>query len=772
MPLAPRVAAYLFGRPVSKSHEPTTAGINNKSLKSPTIHRRLTWLVLVTAVPLIAFALGLVFWHSQTEQRALREQASRTASAAMQTVDRELAAVIAGLQVLAASPALAQGDFEGFHAQTQAAVGIAGNSVIILYDRDGNRLVSSAVPYGIPLPRRADMSAFSLPFATGKPHMTPLFISETVKQPTVGVIVPVTVGGEVKYVLGAGILSRRLSDLLLTSGLPREWVAALLDQQSTIIARTRKPDQFIGTKAVPEVWQRMEAVRGAVGTVEGVTKEGGPVTLTFARSDASGWLAVIGIPDAVLEGQLHTSLKLVAAAAAAVLLAASLLAWWAARQISHPATLLLAAAKALEEGREVRLAGTGVEQFDQLALAMEHAAGKIRQREASLYQSLDELGLAHRQLRDEHFKKDQFIATLAHELRNPLAPIRTGVHILGKSPPAAIASKTLALIDRQLGHMVRLIDDLLDVSRIARGNLTLQKEDVILQKVIADAADASEPLRGVRGQKLVRRLPDEPIWVNADPTRLTQVFTNILNNAAKFSPPGESIDLAATVIGEQLEVIVSDRGIGIPADKLEEIFELFSQVRDPKIVQQPGLGIGLSLSKRLVELHGGTIVASSDGPGRGAVLRVRLPISQGKQDESSVVPLHGSNGSPALRVLVVDDNEDAANMLATALRIAGHGAHVAHDGLSALQFAQDSVADLVILDIGMPGMNGYELCRRLRELPAYARIKIVALTGWGGLSDRQKSREAGFDAHLTKPVDWDQVEQVLYGRTDEVSGSA
>ena len=739
---------------------------------SLTIHSRLTLLVLATAVPLIAFALGLVLWHSNTEQRLLRAQASRTASAAMQAVDRELSGVIAGLQVLAASPDLAHGDFKGFHAQAQAAVGIAGNSVIILYDRDGNRLVSSAAAYGVPLPRRADMSAFTPPFTTGKPHVTPLFISETVKQPTVGVVVPVFVNGEVKYVLGAGILSQRLSNLLVTSGLPVEWVAALLDQDGTIIARTRKPAEFIGTKAIPDVWQRMQSVPGAGGTVQGVTKEGGRVTLTFARSGASGWLAVIGIPNAVLEGQLHTSLSLVAAAAAALLLAASLLAWWAARQISQPASLLLAAARALEEGKAVRVAGTGVEQFDQLAVAMEHAAGKIRRREASLRQSLDDLGEAHRQLRDEHSKKDQFIATLAHELRNPLAPIRTGVHILGKSPAAPVATRTLGLIDRQLSHMVRLIDDLLDVSRIARGKLVLQREDVILQKVLADAADASEPLLGARGQKLVCQLPDEPVWVNADPARLTQVFTNILNNAAKFSPPGESIGLSAAVSATDVEVTVSDRGIGIPTDMLEEIFELFSQVKDAEAGQQPGLGIGLSLSRRLVELHGGSIVASSDGPGHGAVLRVRLPVSQGNEDASSVVPLHGSNGIPALRVLVVDDNGDAAEMLATALRMAGHSAHVAHDGLGALQFARDAVVDLVILDIGMPGLNGYELCRRLRELPAYARTKIVALTGWGALTDRQKSREAGFDAHLTKPVDWAQIEQVLHGRSEEVAGEA
>ena len=533
---------------------------------------------------------------------------------------------------------------------------------------------------------------------------------------------------------------------------------------------TRNPAEFIGTKAIPEVWQRMQAVRGAAGTVEGVTKEGGPVTLTFARSEGSGWMAVIGIPDAVLEGQLHTSISLVAAAALAVLLVASLLSWWAARQISRPATVLLDAAKHLEEGRKVSLAETGIEEFDQLARAMEHAAGKIRQREASLYQSLDDLSEAHRQLHDEHAKKDQFIATLAHELRNPLAPIRTGVHILGKSPPQAVATKTLALIDRQLGHMVRLIDDLLDVSRIARGKLTLQRGDVVLQKVLADAAEASEPLFGVRGQKLVRRLPDEPIWVNADPARLTQVFTNILNNAAKFSPAGEAVELAATVVGEHVDVIVSDRGVGIPADKLEEIFEIFNQVKNPKTGQQPGLGIGLSLAKRLVDLHGGSIVARSDGPGRGAELCVRLAISHRQHDAGSVVPLRSVGGTDALRVLVVDDNEDAANMLATALRIAGHSAHVAHDGPSALQFAQDAVADLVILDIGMPGMNGYELCRRLRELPAYACTKIIALTGWGALSDREKSREAGFDAHLTKPADWDQIEQVIYGKAEVASG--
>jgi len=732
-------------------------------MKPLPIRHHLALLVLVTAAPLLLFTVALVLWHSQTEQELLRQQATRSADAAMQSVDREVSAAIAGLQVLAASPALAAGDLRSFHEQAKGATGIAGNSVIILYDRGGKRHLSTAVPFGQPLAPRLDMAALAVPFDTGRPHVTPLFLSETVKRPTVGIMVPVIVDEQVRYVLGAGLLSDRLGALLTSSGVSAAWPTALIDRDGTIIARTTRAVDVVGMKALPENWRRIGKLGTPGGTFEGTTREGAPAFIGFARSGSSGWTTAVAVPLSTLRGDLHTSLSIVAALGVAVLLVALLLAWWAAKHISWPTNQLEAAAKAMEDGDFVEMQSTGIAQFDHLAGSMRAAAHTIRERETRLSHSLEELRQAHAQLRAEQAKKDEFIATLAHELRNPLAPIRTGLHVLGKSPPPAVAARTLATMERQLSHVVRLIDDLLDVSRIARGKLVLQQEDVVLQQVISHAVDESEPFLKAGGQQFSVAVPPEPIWVHADATRMVQVLTNLLNNAAKFTPAAGSITLTATSDGRMAEIRVTDTGIGIPPERLQDVFELFTQVKGAQPTGQPGLGIGLSLARMLVDLHGGTIEAHSDGPDRGACVAIRLPVCRHQDDSAPVPALRHSSGTGALRVLLADDNIDAAEMLATTLRLSGHSAYVAHDGPAALKLARECDADLVVLDIGMPGLDGYEVCRRLRQMPAYAGRRIVALTGWGAPADRQMARDAGFDAHLTKPVDWNQLQEIVDG---------
>jgi signal transduction histidine kinase len=731
------------------------------SYRRLTIHARLILVVLATALPLTAFAAVLVLWHSRIEQDLLREDASRTAAVAMQAIDREVSGAVTGLQVLAASPSLAMQDFRAFQAQARSAVGIAGNSVIILYDRQGNRIMSTAVEYGRPLPRRLDMSPMARPFETGKPYVSPLFISATVNQPTLGIIVPVIVQGEVKYVLGAGLLSSRLSELTMKSGLPPDWVAAVLDQQGTIIGRTRKAAEFVGTKALPQVWARIQAVRAPAGTVDALTKEGEHALLAFARSDTSGWTTAVAIPAEALGGQLFRSLSLLAGAALAVLLLATALASRALGHITRPVTQLLGAAGALEAGREVPPLSTGIEQFDQLATAMQHAGLAIREREAKLAEHVEQLREAHRDLSSEHAKKDQFIATLAHELRNPLAPVRTGVQVLSRNPPPHVATRTLTLMDRQLSHMVRLIDDLLDVSRIARGTLVLRREPTDLRQVVSDAVESTAEFVPGSGQHLVLEAPEHPLCVDADAARIRQVVTNLIHNAAKFGRDGR-IRVCLSSAESAAEIRVSDDGVGIPPEDIERIFELFYQVPDANHTASSGLGIGLSLSRRVIELHGGTLTASSEGRGRGATFVVKLPSTVAPAAASAnVVPLHGSPVTRVRRVLVVDDNEDAAETLAGLMRLVGHSVQVAHDGPSALDLAAQSQFDVILLDIGMPNMNGHEVCRRLRQMPGCQGTKVVALTGWGTESDREQTRQAGFDGHLTKPADWSDIEAVL-----------
>ena len=719
-------------------------------------------LVLVTAVPLIAFFVAVLLWHSRTEQVLLRQQGLRAAAVAVQSVDHEIATTIAALQVLTNSLALGRQDYARFYEKAKSAGGILRDSVIVVYDRDGHRMMSTAVPYGQTLPRREDMSPLSPPFGTRLPHVTPLFKSDFDGHGAVAVVVPVIVEDSVRNVVVAGIRPARLSELLM-AGLPPDWLAMVLDQNGLIVGATHGVAGAVGSHANPELWSKMHRKIGETGTVDGLTEEGEPVLLTFSRSRLSGWSVVIDIPPAAVRGDLHRSLGFIAMAATPVLVFALLLAWWAGRRIARPVTDLEGMAVAMERGEQVRPISTGVEQFDRLSDAMEHAAGAISEREWKLSTSLQALRRAHDELREEQAKKDRFIATLAHELRNPLAPVRTGVQILSESPSADVASSTLAMMTRQLGHMVRMIEDLLDVSRITGDRLSLRREPVQLQTLIAQAVEGSEPHARARGQKLVLELPEEPVLADVDPTRMSQVITNLLQNAEKFSAAGDSIRVSMSVEAGVADIRIADSGIGLAPESLDRIFELFYQVRGTHEQMPSGLGIGLSLSRRLVELHGGKLTAHSEGVGRGATFVVRIPCSAGAEAPDLVEPHRLELPWRLRRVMVVDDNQVAADSMGTLLRMRGHTVHVAYDGPSALAIAREHELDVVLLDIGMPGMDGYEVCRALRGMEHLAATAIVALTGWGAERDRQQTHEGGFDGHLTKPAGWADIELVLYG---------
>ena len=384
-----------------------------------------------------------------------------------------------------------------------------------------------------------------------------------------------------------------------------------------------------------------------------------------------------------------------------------------------------------------------------------------------LTQDVTDRKWAEEALKKADRRKDEFLATLAHELRNPLAPLRSGLEVLNISRDADVAVETRNMMDRQLSHMVRLIDDLLDASRISNDKLTLRKEWVSLRAVVEVAVEASRPIVDASRHSLKLALPEEPLWLDADPTRLAQVVSNLLTNAAKYTPGGGSIELTAVREGKDAIVRVTDSGLGIPAGMLTEVFEMFTQVNRTLERAQGGLGIGLALVKRLVELHGGTITALSPGLGQGSTFTVRLPLvaAHARQTEAPTTGEVTSARSPnsGRRVLVVDDNVDGAESLAKVLQIYGHETRIAHSGPAALDAARPFKPELVLLDIGLPGMDGYEVAKRLRGEPSLSGAVLVALTGWGNEDTKRLSREAGFDFHLTKPVEFTAIENILAG---------
>jgi PAS domain S-box-containing protein len=371
-----------------------------------------------------------------------------------------------------------------------------------------------------------------------------------------------------------------------------------------------------------------------------------------------------------------------------------------------------------------------------------------------LQQSESELARQAEELRRADRRKDEFLATLAHELRNPLAPIRTGIDLLVGSAEAGSSRHTLAIMQRQIGHMVRLIDDLLDVSRITSGKLQLKREPVALSTIIDAAVEASRPLIERKNHTLRMHVDEDALIIDADLTRIAQAIGNLLNNASNYTDSGGLIELTAKREGDWAVIAVRDNGSGIPPDRLTDVFEMFSQVNRALERTHGGLGIGLALVRRLVEMHGGSSEASSPGLGQGSVFTIRLPLADERAALRVVPPSdRASERDTSKRVLVVDDNEDAAETLAMVLQQSGYHTRTAFDSRSALATVAVWPPDIVILDIGLPDISGYDVARELRRDARFANLSLIALTGWGTRDDKQRALDAGFDVHLTKPVD-------------------
>jgi signal transduction histidine kinase len=418
-------------------------------------------------------------------------------------------------------------------------------------------------------------------------------------------------------------------------------------------------------------------------------------------------------------------------------------------------------------------------ELEMLNRVLQRANTELEQANRTLQNEVAERSRVEQALKEADRHKDEFLAMLAHELRNPLAPILNAVQLMRKKPlgdPQLVWSRDV--IERQLTHLTRLVDDLLDVSRITRGKINLSREPVDVAGLVARAVETVQPLILERSHQFTVDVPDDPISVYGDPLRLTQALGNVLSNAAKYTERAGRISLTARQSGEMVEISVRDTGIGIPSALLPMIFDMFTQLRNDTGRSQSGLGIGLALVRKLLEMHGGTVTASSDGDGLGSEFLITLPVissdtarvsanadDQAYGYDASVDARASADTSTTpqvrRRILVADDNSDALESLATLLELGGHQVFSAANGALALESAERNLPEIALLDIGMPQLDGYEVARRIRAQPWGRRITLVALTGWGQDSDRRRSGEAGFDTHLVKPLDLDKLTELL-----------
>ena len=712
-------------------------------------------LSLATALPLVAFALLAAAFVVKHENENLVSVAKARNRAVLSAVDAELRGTIGTLRSIAVVRSLANDELQLFHATARdiLATQPAWNNVL-LHDPVGRQLVNASKPWGTPLlaepvaPRSIAAAVQTLQPAIDDLAVAPLLNNQL----GIPVRVPVVREGKAAYVLTAVVRPEAFQRVIGAQDMPTDWASGLVDSRGRLIARV--PHRPPGTMASAAY---LENIRSAdEGWYRGATLDGTDTFTAFLRSDLTGWTIGYAVPSTRVLGGMTRAAWLMGAGIVASVAAALVLGLWLIRRISQPMAELATAAKAIGSGGRPKTVRSTIVEIDSLSRAVGDAAQAIATRDHEIQRSATELRQQTEALQLANANKSQFLALLAHELRNPLAPLRNGITLLRLQREPQRLAETQAMMERQVAHMARLIEDLLDVSRIDRGQLELRRERVAVDGVVASAIETVKPAIESKQQALVVRYERTALCVDGDPVRLSQVISNLLNNASKFTPAHGRIEIAIAAEGAEVVICVTDSGLGFRGEDSERIFELFVQLDTSRGQAAGGLGIGLTLVRSIVALHGGSVTAHSGGPGQGACFTVRLPLAAAP--ESADAPTAAlSRGHVQRRVMVVDDNVDAATSLAEILRIEGFDVRAAFDGREALDLARQFRPEVAFLDLNMPTMSGAELAMALRKEPWAEALRLVAVTGMGRAYDIELTRAAGFEAHLTKPVAIDAI---------------
>jgi signal transduction histidine kinase/ActR/RegA family two-component response regulator len=719
-------------------------------------------LVTGTAVPLMALTAVLAYFLLAHEAATFRAGAQDRNRALMSAVDAELRGHFTALRALAASQNLERDDLRAFQAEAARVVATHPDwSAVILSDPTGQQVMNTKMPFGQPLPHVSNRESFEAVVRKARPA-----IGQVARGPqgnyAVPVRLPILREGRVRYVLTAPVRPEAFLALIGEQHFPPGWAAALVDSTAHFVARV--PPRPPASLASPDL--RAAIAESAEGWFRGTTLEGTDAFTAHRTSGYSHWTVAVAAPASeLLAAGWRTAGFLILGAVASVLLAVAF-AYAIGRRITMPIGALATRARALAHGDPGALTAPAVADIDEvrsLERALAEAGDAVLERETLRDREESALKAADK-------AKDEFLAMLGHELRNPLSAITASAHVLRLAQPGdAAAARAGGVIERQARQMTRLVEDLLDVSRLAMGKVSLAPEHFDLAELVRAAAHAWHSAGARSPQRLTLAL--HSVWVRADRARIEQVVTNLLDNADKFSPPTAPITLRVARSGESAELEVADRGDGIRPDMLTRIFDAFVQGPQDLARARGGMGLGLALVRRLVELHRGSIEARSEGTGRGATFTVRLPaVPPPLEGAESAAPATARPG--AMRILIVEDNEDARDMLAAVLTLEGQDVRAVADGTAGLAAAASWRPDVMIVDIGLPDIDGYEVARRVRGeggLPA----RLIALTGYGQAEDARRARVAGFDVHMTKPVEPALLRRVLAGlaATDHADSS-
>ena len=723
------------------------------------LERRLFWIVVAGLLPLIFLSFGTLLYNAQAQKRQQIQAAENMMRSVIAAVDAELRTSLAALDALAASPRLRQRDFVGFYAEARALLERRPSwANIVLSDPTSQHVMNARLPFGAALPHAVDPGAVEATVRAGVPGVGNLIWSPVLKMYVFAVRLPIREGDSIPYVLTAVLRPEAVLEIVKRHVLPERATAVVLDGRRIVVARTRNQPEWVGKPPAQTLLTMLEQdEEGAWGIT--TTLEGSRVYTVYHRSVESGWLAAIGIPVAIVDAPVIRSYLVLGGSILASVLLGLGAAFFTGRTVTGPMRKLERAAASVARGEAPMLTETALPEIRQAMLALlsahiEREKLLHSERQARLLEQNARLAaeLANK-------TKDEFLAMLGHELRNPLAAIATAAQVLEQSEHAQrkdAEQYAKAIIHRQVRHLGKLTDDLLDAARVMMGKIVLERRPIDLAQVVRNTVDTLRNTGQLQRHECKTQL--DSVWVNADPTRIDQVVANLLTNAVKYTPPPGRIEVSVRREYGNAVFSVRDSGLGLEAELLPRIFDLFVQGERGLDRSQGGLGIGLTLVRRIAELHDGRAEARSDGAGKGSEFIVQLPAIE--EPAASAETGARPRSAARLRIALVEDNDDVRSGLRVLLEMEGHEVLEARDGLQGVDTILREQADIALIDIGLPHLDGYGVARAVRSRARHP-VMLIAITGYGSQEDADRGTQAGFDAYMIKPVDAAMLNELI-----------
>ena len=710
-------------------------------------------------VPIVIFSAVALQMLLESERRAALRSLEETARATALLVDRELSSAESALRVLALSPHLASGDMVRFYAHAKTADRGNGGRTI-LFAPNGQQIINTVVPRGTPLPPPPGVTKRTRQvIRTQRTVVSGVILGAVQRVPVTTINIPVPIGGGRQYVLGSVFDSAYFQRLVAQRPLPAHWTVTVMDSAGLQVARSGSTIEAVGQPASAQLVQVAQTAEHE--EIRRFTVDGVPFYGAFTQSALADWTVAVTAPAATVQAAAQRAVQVAAVGLLAAIALAAAAAALFGRRLGRSMRHAVASAEALGRGQvPATSTETGIREVDELNRALKEASTLLAQSEAERLKLLRDEQQARRTAERQNREKDDFLAMLGHELRNPLSAIVAATDLMEMQDVAADrVDSARAILRRQSEHLARIVDDLLDLTRLSKGKIALDLRRLDLAAAVGAAVDATRAADGGRHTII---LDAKPVWIDADRTRLDQIINNLLTNAVKFTPAGGRIDVQVAQRGEDAVLAVRDTGVGIAPELMPRLFDVFVQGTVSIDRSQGGLGIGLSLVRELVALHGGSVRVESPGPGQGSSFFVCFPCADSRARDDDGLPDPAAAEPRRLpgtsSVLLVEDNRDARQMMAAKLAVQGYAVLEAATGDEGLRIAREEKPDVAIVDVGLPGLDGYAVANHLRACKETREMVLIALTGYGQPADRERALRAGFDEHLVKPA---HVERVI-----------